>query len=292
MRCTGLWEKFLKRSVGGKKSYQPVCRQFISEIEKGFFLLDETSRTEVVGFIKTQQHKNGAFTDRAGNPDLYYSLFGVWLAKALKMEKQQIKLREYISTFQKEEEKIVDQFSLLLISLVLLENNFKKPSFFELLRWILKGGKNLSSAYRFFLFMLSFDALFGKNRAIYFLVRIFLNFYNFSGDLPCSFYSAILLAKFLTGQKVEKEAAILLGYFEKGKGFKVFREQKNADLLSTAVALFALKKVGQDLRTFAPDCLDLAQENYENGAFLSGDGDLSRDLEYTFYGLLTLGVLS
>ncbi|MFA5330143.1 MAG: hypothetical protein WC384_20280 [Prolixibacteraceae bacterium] len=32
-------------------------------------------------------------------------------------------------------------------------------------------------------------------------------------------------------------------------------------------------------------------ENYANGAFLSGDGDLTEDLEYTFYGLLALGVL-
>jgi hypothetical protein len=140
--------------------------------------------------------------------------------------------------------------------------------------------------------MLSFDALFGKSRGVYFLARIFLNFYNPAGNLPCSFLAALLLARFLTGQKVEKEASVLLNYFERGKGFKVFREQENADLLSTAVALFALKKVGKDLRMVAPDCLNLVQQNYENGAFLAGDGDLSRDLEYTFYGLLSLGVLS
>lgn len=274
-----------------KKSYQPVFRQFIDGIEKGLLVLDDTSRAEVAAFVQTQQHKNGAFTDRAGNPDLYYSLFGAWILKAMKLDEQQKKLKQYISTNQKEEEKIADKFSLLLISLILEESNFAKPSIFKLIRWVLKGGKNLNPAYRFFLFMLSFDGLFGKNRLVYFLVRIFLNFHKFSGDLPCSFYSALLLAKFLTGQKVENEAAVLLGYFKKGKGFKVFREQENADLLSTAVALFALRKIGQDLRTLAPDCLNLVQENYENGAFLSGDGDLSRDMEYTFYGLLTLGTL-
>jgi hypothetical protein len=277
--------------VAEKKSYQPVFRQFIDGIEKGLLVLDETSRAEVAAFVQTQQHKNGAFTDRAGNPDLYYSLFGAWILKAMKLDEQQKKLKQYISTIQKEEEKIADKFSLLLISLVLEDKNFEKPSFFKLSRWVLKGGRNLNPAYRFFLFMLSFDAMFGKNRLVYFLVRIFLNFHKFSGDLPCSFYSALLLAKFLTGQKVENEAAVLLGYFEKAKGFKVFREQENADLLSTAVALFALRKIGQDIRTLAPDCLNLVQGNYENGAFLSGDGDLSRDMEYTFYGLLTLGTL-
>ena len=278
--------------MSSPNSYQPVYRQFISELERGFLLLDKTSRAEVIEFIKTQQHKNGAFTDRAGNPDLYYSLFGCWLSKGLNLDEQLTKLRQYISTFQHDEEKVIDKFSLLLIRLSLNEDQFQKPSFFELLRLLFKSGKNVNTAYRFFLFMLSFDALFGKKRIVYFFVRIFLKLYKLPKDLPCSFSAALLMAKFLTGKDVKEEAKLLLHYFEKGKGFKVFPEQLNADLLSTAVALFALKTIGQDLRTFAPDCLNLAQGNYENGAFLSGDGDSSRDLEYTFYGLLTLGVLS
>jgi hypothetical protein len=123
--------------MAGKKPYQPVFRQFISEIEKGFFLLDENTRAEVAAFIKTQQHKNGAFTNRSGTPDLYYSLFGVWLANALKMDEQQTQLKKYISIFQKENEKVVDKFSLLLISLVLNGNSTNKPSIFKLLQWIL-----------------------------------------------------------------------------------------------------------------------------------------------------------
>ncbi len=287
-----LWEKCSNRNVAKKNSYQPIYYQFIIEIERGFLLLDMLSRTEVVEFIKTQQHKNGAFTDRAGNPDLYYSLFGYWLSKGLNLDEQQAKLRQYISTFQHDEKKVIDKFSLLLIHLSLDKGELQKPSFFELLRWLSKSGKNINTAYRFFLFMLSFDALFGKSKVVYFFVRIFLNFYSFPEDLPCSFSAALLMVKFLTGKNVKREAENLLHYFEKGKGFKVFPEQLNADLLSTAVALFALKSVGEDLRTLAPDCLNLIQSNYENGAFLSGDGDSSRDLEYTFYGLLTLGVLS
>lgn len=278
--------------MGSQNSYDPVYKQFISEIEKGFLLLDETSRAEVVEFVKSQQHQNGAFTDRAGNPDLYYSLFGVWLSKALKLKSEQVNLKEFISNNQSNKKKIADKFSLLLIRLSLEENDFGKSNLFNLLKWIFCGGKNLNMAYRFFLFMLSFDALYGQNRLVYFVVKMFLSFYKPPKDLPCSFFAALFLAKFLTGKKVTKETDILLGYFEKGKGFKVFHEQENADLLSTAVALFALKKVGADLRLVSPDCLTLVEQNYNNGAFLSGDGDSSRDLEYTFYGLLTLGTLS
>ncbi|MCG6185863.1 prenyltransferase/squalene oxidase repeat-containing protein [Maribellus maritimus] len=261
-------------------------------MEKGFLLLNKASRAEVAEFIRTQQHKNGAFTDRAGSPDLYYSLFGCWLSKGLKLNEQLTKLSQHISTFQHDEKKVIDKFSWLLILLSLEEEKFQKPSFFELLRWLSKSGKNVNTAYRFFLFVLSFDALFGKNSVVYFFVRIFLKFYKLPEDLPCSFSAALLMAKFLTGKNVKHEAENLLHYFEKGEGFKVFPEQPNADLLSTAVALFTLKTIGQDLRVLAPDCLDLVQGNYENGAFLSGDGDSSRDLEYTFYGLLTLGALS
>jgi hypothetical protein len=278
--------------VAGKKPYKPVYRQFINTIEKGFLLLDETSRAEVSAFIKTQQHKNGAFTNRAGSPDLYYSLFGVWLSKALKMNEQQAKLKGFIPSVQFNEKNVVDKFSLLLIQLALGGNDFEKPTLLRLFRWVSSGGGNLNTAYRFFLFMLSFDALFGENRLVYFFTGIFLDVYRPKKNLPCSFFVALLLAKFITGKNMQEGTSILFTYFEKGKGFKAFREQGNADLLSTAVALFVLKKTGDDLRIVAPDCLNLVQENYDNGAFLSGDGDSSRDLEYTFYGLLTLGVLS
>lgn len=278
--------------TGHQKSYNPVYKQFIFSIEKGFLLLDENSRAEVVEFVKSQQHVNGAFTDRTGKPDLYYSLFGVWLLKALKLEPEQKRLALYIQTNKGVNRKVVDEFSLLLIQLSLEEDDFKKPSLLKLLRLIFRQGKNLNAAYRFFLFMLSFDALYGQNRFVYFCVKLFLNFYKPPEDLPCSFFSALLLAKFLSGKKVEKEINVLLEYFEKEKGFKVFPEQENADLLSTAVALFVLNKVEADLRLVVPDCLNLVEQNFENGAFLSGDGDSSRDLEYTFYGLLTLGTLS
>ena len=254
-------------------------------------MLDETSRAEVADFVKTQQHKNGAFTDRAGNPDLYYSLFGAWLSKALSLDDQLASLKNFILTGKFASSKGVSQFSVLLLGLMTGVPEYRKTGIIKLIR-VFRETKNLGPAYRFFLFMLSFDALYGKNRLLYFFTGIILRFYKPSEDLPCSFLAALLLAKFITGGKINRETLLLQAFFEKGEGFKAFREQPNADLLSTAVALFALKKTGTDLRLIAPDCLKLAGEYYDNGAFLSGDGDLSRDLEYTFYGLLILGVLS
>jgi hypothetical protein len=100
------------------------------------------------------------------------------------------------------------------------------------------------------------------------------------------------VARVYSGINVKKQTRQLFSYFEETKGFKIFQNAEKADLLSTAVALFALRKGNADFRLVAPDCLHLIQQNYDAGAFLSGDGDSSRDLEYTFYGLLSLGILS
>lgn len=277
--------------MNAQNPYQPIYRQFIHEIEKGFLLLDETSRKEIREFVASQQHQNGAFTNRGGHPDMYYSLFGVWLSEALGLTLQMNQLKTFSGKFQPDKTNIIEQFALLLIKVV-ADNHFKKPTLFSLVKMIFKGGKDINPAYQVFLFLLSFDAIYGKNRLLYFLFSVVLNFYHLPEDAPCSISAAVLVAKFLVGKKVEKEIPNQLSYFEAGKGFKVFKELENADLLSTAVALFALKKAGVDLRIVAPDCLNLIQQNYDSGAFLSGEGDASRDLEYTFYGLLALGTLS
>lgn len=254
-------------------------------------LLDETTRNEIREFVASRQSQNGAFTNRAGHPDIYYTLFGVWLSEALGLTSQMNQLKIFTEKVNPDKKKVVEWFALLLIKVV-ADNDFKKPAFFSLVKMIFKGGKDINPAYQVFLFLLSFDALFGKNRILNFLFGVVLNFYRLPEDTPCSISAAVLVAKFLVGKNVENETQNQLAYFETGKGFKVFKDLENADLLSTAVALFALKKASADLRIVAPDCLNLIQQNYDSGAFLSGDGDSSRDLEYTFYGLLALGTLS
>ncbi|SHJ51230.1 hypothetical protein SAMN05444280_12164 [Tangfeifania diversioriginum] len=273
-------------------SYFPLYKQFISEIEKGFSLLDETSKLELINFVKTQQHGTGAFPDRAGRPDLYYSLFGAWMAEALHLKPQKEKLKRFILEINPEKRKKIDRFAILLIRIIFQEKELDKPSVFSFSKFVLDGKPSINPAYQAFLFLLTFDALYGKNKSLYFILKALLTFYRVPEGVPSGFVAALLVAKYLAGMNVEKEKAELLSYFEEGKGFTVFKETKSADLLSTAVALFALKKAGADLRLVAPDAFQLVQQNYADGAFLSGDGDLTRDLEYTFYGLLTLGTLS
>lgn len=276
--------------MGRKEANFPVYLSLIGLVQKGFTILDEDSQKEVKEFVSSCQHPDGGFVDRAGHPDLYYSLFGVWLSAAIDLNHT---LRNYKSFIDKELNKSsgpVDLFASLLIQVLLFESGFRKPSVIKLLKITFFEGNQTNISYRFFLFFLAVDALY-HNRLIRILGFPALTFYSPPPGSPCSVHAAVAVSRQKVGLQTEKQSKILLSYFE-DKGFKAFREVREPDMLSTAVALFALKTIGADLRMVTPECLDFIQQNYSAGAFLAGNGDEVRDLEYTFYGLLALGTLA
>jgi hypothetical protein len=109
---------------------------------------------------------------------------------------------------------------------------------------------------------------------------------------PCSEVAAKVFLQKMMNQNGSKEQELLKSFVCESGGFTAFAHLDRADMLSTAVSLFALDFAGSDLRLLKPASLNFIQQNYSDGAFLSGDGDQTRDLEYTFYGLLALGVLA
>lgn len=255
-------------------------------------MLDETARNEVINFVERCQHPNGAFTDRGGKPDFYYSLFGVLIASALDLKDLTDKHRIFIQQAEPPEKQGAMFFAYTLIRSFLSENNAQKPSILKLIKMLFSKTGNVNPGYRLFMWMLTFDFLYGKRNLILFAARTFLSFHRPTTNLPCSVVAAYTVARHFSGLNAKNEIKILFSFFEESKGFKMFGDINHPDLLSTAVALFALKTADADFRLVVPDCLNLIQQNYADGAFLSGDGDTKRDLEYTFYGLLTLGVLS
>lgn len=276
--------------MGIKSSDIPIYHQFIGLVQKGFATLDAKSQAEVITFVQSCQHSGGGFTNRAGRPDLYYSLFGVWLADAIGLGKILENHKRFMLENAEAQKEPVDAFAEILIRTVLFKNEFKKPSKLRLFKMVFQNAGKVSIFYRLFLFLLAFDAFY-RNKVIYFFARPALSFYSPSAESPCSIHAAVAVALQKAGLGTKKEAKILLSFFEDGKGFKAFREVDEPDLLSTAVALFSLKFTGADLRLVTPTCLELIQQNYRSGAFLAGNGDEMHDLEYTFYGLLALGTL-
>jgi hypothetical protein len=285
------WGKFLTSNHKmGKRKNIPVHLQLIHYLKAGFAVLDETVQQEVIAFVEEQQHKNGGFVNRGGNPDLYYSLFGFWLALATGNSNAIEKLKSFINT-QKEDKTLgaIDEMVLLLIDAELSPG--KKHSLFSLLKMVFVKGKKIGLSYRFFLLTLIVDAQNSHKKLYYFFARIGLFFFKPKGNLPCSLIAALTFAKKTVGLKCTVEQQKLFSYYVESGGFRAFESVPTADTLSTAVALFALRETAFDMEIITPDCLGFIQQNYNSGAFLSGDGDETRDLEYTFYGLLALGTL-
>ena len=258
---------------------------------KGFSALDDKSQAEVKEFIASCQDSEGAFTDRAGRPDLYYSLFGTWLSVALKLEYLLDKHKRFIFNSDGTYKNQVDYTASLLIKSSLLGDDFKKPSFLRLCKSMFLKDQQISIFYRLFLFVLVIDSLF-QFKILYPAIRNILSLKAPRHNSPCSIYAAYTVVRSEIGCEVKEDQEKIFSFFEQGKGFKAFLDANEADLLSTAVALFALKTTGADFRNIAPDCLFMIQRNYNDGAFLAGNGDKVRDLEYTFYGLLALGTLT
>ncbi len=269
----------------------PVYKLLVQNVRAGFLALDEPVQNEITGFIKSQQHKNGGFVDRAGTPDLYYSLFGLWLSLATDDNELQTNLKKYISEqSERNTTSSVEDLALLLMKSE-LDSNSKKKGLFSIIRTVLKKGRLIELSYQFFLISLVIDAT-GKNKNLYyFFARIWLFFYKPKGNIPCSLTAALVYARRMVGLNVLKMQKQLLEFTSDYGGFRAFETIETSDALSSGVALFVLNEIGADLRMIKPGCLDFVGANYFEGAFLSGDGDQTKDLEYTFYGLLALGAL-
>ncbi|MDO9153362.1 MAG: hypothetical protein Q7U47_06600 [Paludibacter sp.] len=274
-----------------RRNDTPVCRKLVATVRSGFLALDETVQNEIRIFIKSQQNEKGGFVDRAGNPDLYYSLFGLWLSLATEQIEIQNRLKNFVADINISESKSpVEDLALLLIKSE-LDSNHKKRGVFSIIKTVLNKGRMIELSYQFFLISLVIDAV-GRNKGLYyFFARIWLFFYKPKGNIPCSLNAALVYARKILGLNARNMQKKLETFSVERGGFKAFETVKTADSLSTGVALFVLMETAYDLRVVAPGCLDFIQDNYYGGAFLSGDGDQTKDLEYTFYGLLALGSL-
>jgi len=272
----------------GRNREIPLFQRVINFVRNGYNSLDPDSRTEVREFVKSRMHQGGGFTGRDSRPDTYYSLFGAWLYTAMNLSA--VSENHPLLNVTRDKSGRIDRLASFLTEALQTDNKFKKPSFFKLVWLTFWGNRQTSIYYRFFLLTLTCDAL-CPGHFIKYIMRIILMFFSPRAGSPCSIYAATVVAREKVALSTEREKEFLMAFFEEGKGFKAFTDTEDADLLSTATTLFSLKYSNADMRLVTPACLNLLQENYSSGAFLAGNGDEIRDLEYTFYGLLALGTM-
>lgn len=291
----------------------PFYLQMIALVQQSFALLDNQGREEVLQFTLTQQNPDGGFRDRGGRSDLYYSLFGMMILRGAgrkKMEdgKQEtegktvgglmegalVKLKQF--TEGQKTSRVpgfIERCCLVLLQKELKVNRFSRlQSLLSLGLSFMNERHSINLSYRSFVLFLTLEAVFPFPFIFKLLSKRMLERTEVDEHSPCSEIAAkVFLLKMLNQDGLEEQQLLSSLALESG-GFKAFTHLRNADMLSTAVALFTLTHAGHDVRLLLPSCLDFIEQNYAEGAFLSGDGDSTADVEYTFYGLLALGVLA
>jgi len=293
-----LWERFLRTTY--KTAATPYLKRYQkksieSVLLKSTTIIDGEIQAEIKAQILKSISKEGAFSDRGGKSDIYYSMFGLFVAEALSINEIIPSLKVYVK-------RVVNEESLSGIHLYCGAILYTKLHGFddvtERLRKKVKAEVKveveakgrMSSGYTFFIGLLTLYYL-QDYRSILKLKKRISSISN-EKDIPCSFAAADAVINAILGKPVKESEIKLRSFYRQNGGFVAVQKAPVTDMLSTAVALYALQFINSDLKDIKPDCLTFVDGLYLNGGFRATELDFDIDIEYTFYGLLALGALS
>jgi hypothetical protein len=261
-----------------------------SVLKKSIHMIDKHTVDEMKTFIKTQQTTSGGFADKGGNPDLYYTLFGFFIAEAIEVDEVMPLLKEYV----KEIVHINPLKGVYLKSAVILwAKLFGYATLPPALR--IKSTANIQNPdhqpalYTDFINLLA--SYYSEDYSGLYQVQKRIKTTIVLAGMPCSVTAAQLVLQDIFRKPTLELKIQLNSFYRKNGSFSATRHTPAGDLLSTAVALYALKFVNADLRPVKPDCLNFIDALYLDGGFCATAIDTDPDVEYTFYGLLALGAL-
>jgi len=235
------------------------------------------------------RNNNGGFCDRAGNSDLYYSLFGMFVGNALQINNTNENLRKYLQSAGIV--KNMDGVNAYCLSIISSVSGYVDKKTEEIKQQIKKRLlENLQHPdYNLFLGILS---LFYQRK--YFTILKILRKIKIDPKekWPCPVIAANAVVIKASGKASNDLEKRIMEFYRGDGSFGALKNSPLGDLLSTAVALFALKFIGADIRSIKPDCLSFVDSLYMDGSFAATSFDSETDIEYTFYGMLALGSLA
>ncbi len=282
--------------------------------------------TELVkSYLQSQWHPAGGFCDRDGKQDLYYSTFGIAGFLALQLPLPHVKLAHYLQsqTHRIEELNLVDLSCLARcwafvpkelwdqdIDSIILERmkDFQSSDggyFTDL-------GETHGSLYGCYVALgiaqdmgadqhsqgVTHPAMQPEPMLACIRSRLAADGgYSNSPDLPFGLVpttaAAASLFRHLGSDEGMATRDWLLSQMHRDGGFCVGPGIVMPDLLSTATALHALSSIHFDLQPIADKTLDFLDTLWTaRGGFFGSWEDDTLDIEYTYYGLLSLGHLS
>ena len=277
------------------------------------------ARDLVQHFLLEQRHPDGGFQDRSGDPDLYYTVFGLEGLVALQAELPADALTTYLRRFGAGE-------TLDFVHLACLARTWATVDGFgdgariddatrdaiaarlETFRSADGGyaqtpGEEQGTIYAAFLALGAYQDLRREmpdaERLIPTIAALrapdggYANFAGMDVGLTSTTAAAVAIHRAL-GRPIEGDpASWLLARYHAQGGFVAAPELPMPDLLSTATALHALAILQTPLAPIQDSCLDFIDTLWTNrGGFYGSWADDHVDCEYTYYGLLALGHLA
>jgi hypothetical protein len=266
-------------------------------------------------FLRSQQNPDGGFKDRAGNSDLYYTVFGVESLFALRAEIQTAALESYLRAFATGEALDFVHLACLARGWAMLPPGaLSESARDEILARVESfrsrdGGYHASknadrgTLYGCFLATGAYQDLgrdipdpSGTIHCIESLKATDGGYAN-QVELPMGLTPTTAAAVTLLRQyNAPIDPAVgdwLLSRSHPEGGFYATPAAPIPDLLSTATALHALVSMHREIGPVKEKTLDFIDTLWSSGgAFFGNWEDDVLDCEYTFYGLLALGHLS
>lgn len=308
-----LWERFLRiiyRTVATPflKPYQK--RSIESILQKSTTIINADIQDEIKKYLLKSFTKDGGFADRGGKTDIYYTLFGCFVAEALSVKEVFPQLKIYVKK-NVEEDSLngINLFSAAILYAKLFGVDSNTLRLRKLVRAELEKANN--QEYSNFIGLLTLYYLEDYRNLLKLRKRITVDNNN---EVPCSMAAAKAVINNLTWNTIQSFPRMresrktrkidscfrrneininkLISFYRGNGGFAALKKAPIEDLLSTAVALYALRFVDADLKEIKPDCLTFVDGLYLNGGFRATELDFDIDIEYTFYGLLALGALA
>jgi len=290
-----------------------ISKEMLASAAKAVKLLGEARSAETGEFYRGLLRPDGGFADRAGKSDLYYTVFGLQACRALGVELPVEAVKSYLQGFGKGERLDMVHLGCLVRCWAVLDADACPPDVRQAVLARIEacrsadGGyarqpaRPAGSAYGCFLALGTYQDLGadlpdggGVARCLAGLAVGDGSYANDAsmpvGSVPATAAAAVVLAH-LHLPADDGAADWLLAQHDPAGGFRAVPVAPEPDLLSTAVALQALRTLGADISAIRQGSVEFCRSLFAKGRFAGHAGDTALDGEYTFSGLLALGCL-
>lgn len=286
-----------------------ISAKLFNTLQKGKEQLSTEALRKISYFVESQCAEEGSFKDKSGKADLYYTLFGWMLSYILGIKTDQKKMDIYLSRQDIENQDLIHYAAYVRCKMIKQLMKAGKvglllQSLFSAKVKILNDFKELphndsQSPYTQFIWLsLSEDAghrIKEKKEMVDSLADYHLSgggYMNTRDGLTAT-TNATVAALIIKGQlatyKENKDVHYLRDRQDTSGGFSAAEASPVPDLLSTATSLFMLSCYNIKPKYPARDFIEAHW--LDSGGFSATLLDDGSDVEYTFYGLLSLGAI-